>query len=139
MEFSRFFGNTLFGGLGFMDITEYKKAAAPTPPEDFGQTLGVWGVDNGFYLVLPIFGPSTLRDGVGMGVDYFLDPLTYLDPWFLNWHADWWIPTWVSATRGFTNVAREVKTIDALNESAVDRYSAFRNAYVQSRMKMVSE
>ena len=80
VEFSRFFGNTLFGGLGFMDITEYKKAAAPTPPEDFGQTLGVWGVDNGFYLVLPIFGPSTLRDGVGMGVDYFLDPLTYLDP-----------------------------------------------------------
>lgn len=140
VEFSRFFGNTLFGGLGLMDITEHKKAAAPTPPEDFGQTLGSWGMGEGFYLVWPVFGPSTARDTLGMGVDYFLDPVNYIDPlWFIGYETDWWIPVVIDGTEGITSTAGKIEAIDMLYKSAVDPYAAFRNAYIQRRAQQVAE
>lgn len=139
VEFSRFFGNTLFGGLGLVDITEHKKAAAPTPPEDFGQTLGSWGMGEGFYLVWPVLGPSTARDSIGLGVDYFLNPVSYIDPWFLCYETEWWIPTIVTGTEAVTSMAGKIEAIDMLHESAVDPYAAFRNAYIQRRAQQVAE
>jgi phospholipid-binding lipoprotein MlaA len=140
VEFSRFFGNTLFGGLGLMDITEHKKAAAPTPPEDFGQTLGSWGMGEGFYLVWPVLGPSSARDTLGLGVDYFLDPVNYIDPlWFVGYETDWWIPVVIDGTEGITSTAGKIEAIDMLYKSAVDPYAALRNAYIQRRAKQVAE
>lgn len=64
----RFLVNTTVGLLGFIDVAS--KVGIPKHDEDFGQTLGYWGVGEGPYLVLPILGPSNVRDGVGLGVDF---------------------------------------------------------------------
>lgn len=74
-DVSRFFVNTTLGFAGFVDAATVLDM--PRNDEDFGQTLGVWGVRNGPYLVLPFLGPSTMRDGVGFGVDVVTDPLTF--------------------------------------------------------------
>ena len=64
----RFLVNTTVGLLGFIDVAS--RLDIPKHDEDFGQTLGYWGVGNGPYLVLPILGPSNVRDGIGLGVDW---------------------------------------------------------------------
>ena len=66
----RFLVNTTVGLLGFIDVASM--IDIPKHDEDFGQTLGYWGVGNGPYLVLPVLGPSNVRDGVGLGVDYLV-------------------------------------------------------------------
>jgi phospholipid-binding lipoprotein MlaA len=67
---TRIIWNTTLGLAGFIDVATALEV--PRPEEDFGQTLGYWGVGNGPYLVLPIYGPSSLRDGIGLGVDLTL-------------------------------------------------------------------
>ena len=135
VEFSRFVGNTAFGLGGVFDVTSHQKAAAVTRAEDFGQTLGYWGVGQGFYIVWPLFGPSTLRDSVGMAGDYFCDPINYIDPWFLyynNPHYEWVV--WSSS--GLRTLSITASTMDSyfeLRDSAFEPYTAFRNAYVQHR------
>jgi len=69
----RLFINTILGVGGFFDVADM--GGIPYEPEDFGQTLGVWGVDHGPYFVMPLLGPSSLRDGTGMLVDSFADPV----------------------------------------------------------------
>ncbi len=64
---TRIIWNTTLGLAGFIDVATALEV--PRPQEDFGQTLGYWGVDAGPYLVLPVYGPSSLRDGIGLGVD----------------------------------------------------------------------
>jgi phospholipid-binding lipoprotein MlaA len=68
---ARFTFNTTVGLLGFIDVAT--PMDLPQSNEDFGQTLGVWGVGQGPYLVLPLLGPSSVRDGVGLGVDWFVE------------------------------------------------------------------
>lgn len=99
--------------------------------EDLGQTLGVWGVENGIYLVWPFLGPSTLRDTVGMIGDRFLDPMTY---------------TLTTAESAGANGVRVVNatsfrigTYESLKAAALEPYVAFRDGYIQYRLKMVSE
>lgn len=73
---SRFAINSTLGVLGLWDVAQYM--GIDSHREDFGQTLGVWGVDSGPYLILPLFGPSTTRDLFGTVVDRAIDPLTYV-------------------------------------------------------------
>jgi phospholipid-binding lipoprotein MlaA len=68
---ARFAFNTTIGLLGFIDVAT--SMDLPQKNEDFGQTLGVWGLGQGPYLVLPVVGPSSLRDGVGLGVDWYVE------------------------------------------------------------------
>ncbi len=75
--FYRFFVNSTIGILGLWDAAGH--FGVEGHDEDFGQTLAVWGVDPGPFIVLPLFGPSNLRDVVGTGVDIGLDPLTYVE------------------------------------------------------------
>src|SRR3546814_18400549 len=82
VTFTRFFINSTIGMLGLVDIAA--ESGFPYHEEDFGQTLGTYGAGEGFYLVLPILGPTSLRDGTGRIVDIFLDPLTYLAPRAFN-------------------------------------------------------
>jgi phospholipid-binding lipoprotein MlaA len=76
-ELGRFLVNTTVGCVGFIDVADgafgWKES-----PEDFGQTLAVYGVENGPYLVLPFYGPSTVRDATGLAVDGALNPMNYL-------------------------------------------------------------
>jgi phospholipid-binding lipoprotein MlaA len=81
---SRLLVNTTIGILGLFDVAT--PMGIPYHQEDFGQTLGVWGVGSGPYLVLPILGPSSVRDGVGLGVDWYVrnevrDAVTDLETW----------------------------------------------------------
>ncbi len=75
--FGRFLINTTFGVVGIFDVASSMGVAKHN--EDFGQTLGVWGVEEGPYLMLPLLGPSNLRDAAGMGTDMLFDPLTWTE------------------------------------------------------------
>ncbi|MGB5199068.1 MAG: VacJ family lipoprotein, partial [Sedimenticolaceae bacterium] len=82
---SRFVWNSTLGIFGFFDVAS-NWMEIPRHREDFGQTLGYWGVGSGPYLVLPILGPSSARDAVGLGVDWFVraeiqDRATDLETW----------------------------------------------------------
>lgn len=116
----RFFLNTTVGILGLFDVAT--KLGIEEHDEDFGQTLAVWGVDSGPYIVLPFLGPSTVRDGLSLAVDAQLDPLGY--------HED--VPE--------RNTARGISLIDVradlLQAEALitgDKYTFFRDAYLQRR------
>lgn len=120
---SRLVANSTMGIGGLFDVAN--GMGLPAHPADFGQTLYSYGVDSGPYLVLPLLGPSTVRDGIGTGVDLLLHPFTY----FLS------TPVNLSITGGRTVVRREelLEPIDELRESSLDFYAALRSAWRQDR------
>ncbi|MDP6602839.1 MAG: MlaA family lipoprotein [Rhodospirillales bacterium] len=119
----RFVVNTVFGVAGFAEVAE--EWELPYHPADFGQTLNTYGSGPGAYLMLPILGPSTLRDGIGTGVDIFFHPFTYLFD----------TPTNLAITGGKALVRREslIEPLDDLRATAIDYYAALRSAYFQDR------
>jgi phospholipid-binding lipoprotein MlaA len=126
----RFVFNSTVGILGFFNPAQKYPWLNP-PPEDTGQTLGTWGIGNGFYIVLPILGPSTLRDSVGLTGDYFLQPVSYIRPFYTSLGA-----------RSYEIVNKTSLSIgeyESLKESALDPYTAFKDAYMQYREKAIQE
>lgn len=120
--------NTTIGIGGIWDAASWMGVDAHK--EDFGQTLGAYGVGEGFYLVLPILGPSNPRDAIGrFGVDPYLDPVGL---WLNNTGREDW--QWARVgTEGFTGYADIVDDLDALEETSVDFYAAVRSFYRQKR------
>lgn len=118
-----------FGGMG--DPAE--RLGIPQHSEDFGQTLAVWGVPQGPYLVLPVFGPSTIRAGVGTGVGVAMQPAT-------------WITTDAAqyfrySTGGMTALAvREplLEPLEELRANSLDEYASFRSFYLQARAREIA-
>lgn len=132
VEMSRFILNTTAGIGGIFDVAANHKPVVPVPDdEDLGQTFGVWGAGEGFYLVLPFLGPSTLRDTGGMVGDYFLDPFTYVTPRLASFG--------LKGGRAFSNLESVLNSYDALHKAAVEPYSAFRDAYVQFRRAQIAD
>ncbi len=123
-EFARFLTNTTIGVLGFGNPAKDYPELNP-PSEDTGQTLGRWGIGEGFYLVLPIIGPSTLRDTVGLFGDYYLNPLSYVTP-----PRDEWT---LKAYRDFNRISFHIGDYEALKEASLDPYLSVRNGYIQLR------
>jgi len=119
----RFVLNSTLGFGGIFDVGI--EAGWEHHESDFGQTLGRMGVGSGPYLVLPIFGPNTVRDGIGGVVDLFFQPLTYLIGPVQN--------IVIGATSGFSTLDARDVAIKSLEESSVDYYAALRRAYLQSR------
>jgi phospholipid-binding lipoprotein MlaA len=119
--------NTVFGIYGIFDVAT--EIGLERHPEDFGQTLGAWGVPDGPYLVLPLFGPSTLRDTAGMPVDTSVDVVRQLDH----------IPTRNSAMalRVVDKRANLLKAGNMLSEASIDKYSFTRDAYLQYRRSQI--
>lgn len=119
--------NTVFGIYGIFDVAT--PIGLERHPEDFGQTLGAWGVPDGPYVVLPLFGPSTLRDTAGMPVDTSVDYVRNLDH----------IPTRNSAMalRVVDKRTSLLGTSNLLTEAAIDKYSFTRDAYLQYRRNQV--
>lgn len=120
--------NSTFGLLGILDIGS--EAGLPKHKEDFGQTLGKWGVKSGPYVVLPLFGPSTLRDTLALPVDLVGDPWSYAEP---------------SSVFAAGSVLRVVDlraaVLDASNlveDAALDPYEFIRDAYLQRRESKVN-
>ena len=122
--FSSFVANTTIGVLGFFDA-----AGLEPHEEDLGQTLAVWGAHNGPYLVLPLFGPSTLRDTVGMVGEGYFEPFNYLlgDP----------AKTEVFLTRAAAGAvdgrSRVIDQFADLKKTSFDFYTTVRSLYRQSR------
>jgi phospholipid-binding lipoprotein MlaA len=121
--------NTIFGVGGLFDVATLAKL--PKHNNDFGLTLGHYGVPAGPYLVLPLFGPSTVRDTVGLVGNYYISPLSYVDPAWLSWSLY------------FLNVVNTRANLlgagDVLNGAALDKYSFVRNAYLQRRKYQLTD
>jgi len=129
-EISRFMLNTTLGVGGLFDVG--KHAGIPKSREDFGQTLGFWGMGPGPYLVLPLLEPLTVRDGIGKGVDMFLDPLGYFVPF---------IPVRLGMKAGDTVNDRSLNLdlYQGFEETVIDMYSAVRQGYLQRRENLIKE
>lgn len=127
----RFVVNTTIGFGGMGDPAE--RMGVPQHSEDFGQTLAVWGVPSGPYLVLPFLGPSSVRDGFGRGVDTAMDPLT-------------WLNTDAANLTGYTQTGMEILTarepliepLAQIEENSLDYYSSVRSFYLQSRQNAIA-
>jgi phospholipid-binding lipoprotein MlaA len=126
-SFARFLMNSTFGLAGIIDFAS--KAGLEKQSGDFGQTLYSWGVPDGPYLVLPIFGPSNPRDAVGMGVDGYVDPWNSLAS---NYHY-WYAAVGRGAVDGIDQRARNLDTLDELQRNAIDFYAELRSLFRQHR------
>jgi phospholipid-binding lipoprotein MlaA len=119
--------NSTMGLLGVLDIAT--EAGLPKHSEDFGQTLGKWGVKSGPYFVLPVLGPSTVRDSLATPIDLSADPWAYVSA------APWTITG--SVVRVVDLRARALDASNLLEEAALDRYVFVRDAYLQRRQSRV--
>jgi phospholipid-binding lipoprotein MlaA len=125
-DLGRFVFNTTFGFLGFGDPAS--EVGMEKHREDFGQTLGVWGVPPGPYLVLPFFGPSNVRDGIGFGVDAWTALINRFDN----------VPFRNSmAGLQFVETRAHLLPADRLLQDALDRYLLVRDSYLQRRRSLV--
>ena len=130
-EFGQFFINTTVGVLGMQNVAANYPKLQPSA-EDLGQTFAVWGMGNGPFLMLPFFGPSSMRDGAGRLGDTFLDPLW----WYFD---DIWLSLGIRAGETVNGVSLRIGEYEALKEAAIDPYVMLRNAYVQNRNKLIAE
>jgi phospholipid-binding lipoprotein MlaA len=124
----RFVLNTTLGIGGLFDPAS--DAGLPKHDEDFGQTLGRWGVGPGPYIVLPLLGPSDLRDGIGRVPDTFSHPLTYIEEDNVRYGS--------YAVRAIDARVRLLSLDDTLKQ-AYDPYAFIRNAYLQRREYLVTD
>ncbi len=130
IESARFGMNTTIGILGFgdpakrwLDLDAYN--------EDFGQTLGSYGVGSGFHLVLPIFGPTNARDVVGMIPDYFLNPTNYIGN--VKYKVS------INAVDKFNYTSIHLGEYESIKKDALDFYVFMRDAYEQNRKMKIEE
>ena len=123
----RFTINSTIGIVGLLDIA--KKWGLERQPADFGQTLHVWGFKSGPYLILPVFGPSNVRDAIGMGVDAYIDPFDYLatkedlDAVQIGRYV----------LDGIDQRAQVLDVLDDLQKNSLDFYSELRSLQQQQR------
>ncbi len=120
-DIARLVVNTVFG-LGFFDPASH--IGLPRHNEDFGQTLGKWGVHGGAYLMLPILGPSTVRDAPSRVVDAYTNGGQYLNDQYLRWSL---------ATASVLEIRAELLATDGMLESSFDPYALTRNAWLKRR------
>jgi phospholipid-binding lipoprotein MlaA len=128
-DLGRFVINTTFGIGGLFDLASADNI--PKHNKDFGQTLGKWGVGEGGYFVIPVLGPSTIRDTLCLYVDWMADPVSSIDR----------VPVRNSmyVIRGVDDRRALLNTTDAIDEMAVDRYQAYKNAWLSHRRYEVSD
>jgi phospholipid-binding lipoprotein MlaA len=133
-EVGRFVVNTTVGGVGFLDVAD-EWLGWKEHPEDFGQTLAVYGVSSGPYVMLPFFGPSTVRDTVGLVADGAMNPMAY----FLSTLE-------LIAVRGGLAIGSAVNyrsmnldLFEDVNRYTVDLYGAVQDGYLQRRAQQIAE
>jgi phospholipid-binding lipoprotein MlaA len=131
-EFGRFFINTTAGFLGMANVAAAETINLQPSKEDLGQTFAVWGIGNGAYLMVPFFGPYSLRHGIGALGDLFVDPIFWLI-------EDLWVSLAIRAGETVNDTSLRIGEYEALKEAAIDPYIMIRNAYVQNRNKLIAE
>jgi phospholipid-binding lipoprotein MlaA len=125
---ARLLVNTTIGIGGLFDPASQIGLAAGN--EDFGQTLGRWGVPTGPYVVLPLFGPSNVRDAFGLAADQFTDPKNYVKNDYVAWGL-----TGLS----LVDMRAELLATEGVLDRANDPYAFIRNAYLQRREYLVKD
>ncbi len=126
-DFGRLSMNSTFGLLGLFDVAT--PLGIPKHDEDFGQTLGKWGIGPGPYIVLPIFGPTTTRDALASVPDGMLNPANYIEDDATRWSL---------FGLGIVNTrANLLKATNILDEAAMDKYIFTRDALLQRRLRQV--
>ncbi len=128
----RFLANTVWGFFGLFDpATELE---IPAVKRDFGETLAVWGVENGGpYLMLPFWGASNFRDASGMAVDAFLQPLDYLEK------GEHWITVSRWSIDAIQKREKSIELVDNVKQSSMDLYATMRSMAQQNRQKEINE
>jgi phospholipid-binding lipoprotein MlaA len=129
-EAARFTINSTIGIAGFFDVAR-EGFGIEQSDEDTGQTLGVWGVGPGPFLVLPFLPPLTVRDGIGFAVDVAMTPYIYFIPWYASIGG--------TTTNTVNERSLNLDTFERVAESTVDLYGAVRNAYLQRRAAAIRQ
>ena len=126
-DLGRVLVNSTFGLGGIFDIAS--EAGIEKYDEDFGQTLGWWGLGPGPYLVIPILGPSNIRDATGLAFHAYVDPITQIESDGVMWG--------VIGLRAIDTRATLLGTEDLVSGAALDKYTFTRSAYMQRRKNLV--
>jgi phospholipid-binding lipoprotein MlaA len=126
-DFSRLTWNSTVGLFGIIDVASHMDL--PKHNEDFGQTLGYWGVGSGPYIVLPFLGPSTLRDGTGLVADWQVDPLARVE----NDQTRWGL----IGLKAVDTRAGLLRATSIIETASLDPYAFMRDAYLQRRENLV--
>lgn len=129
-EFGRFAFNSTVGVLGFGNPARHYPVLNPAD-EDLGQTLGTYGIGNGLYIYWPILGPSTLRDSIGFTGDWYLNPVSYVEPTEAS--------LGIKGYEIVNNTSLRIGEYESIKKASVDPYVAIRNGYIQYRRKKVEE
>ncbi len=129
-EAARFVINSTMGIGGLLDIalTQFKLAGYDA---DFGQTLALWCVGSGPFLIIPLLGPSDARDFVGFGVDSAMDPLFWIP-------AEWWVSFSAQTVKFINYTSLEIGQYEDLKKASLDPYVAMRDGYIQYREHLIS-
>ncbi len=123
----RFLLNSTVGLFGLIDVAD--KVGLEEKEEDFGQTLATWGIGDGFYIVLPLFGPSNLRDTTGMVMTMMTDPI---NAYAINEGEAWVVPM-RTAVNAVDQRSKIIDEVNALRDNSLDYYAAVRSSYYQNR------
>ncbi len=123
----RFLLNSTIGVFGLIDVAD--DFGLEQKEEDFGQTLATWGIGDGFYVVLPLFGPSNVRDTTGMIMTMMTDPV---NAYATNQGEAWLIPL-RTAANAVDQRSKIIDEVNALRDNSVDYYAAVRSSYYQNR------
>jgi len=129
-EFGRFVFNSTIGIGGLFDVAKIE--GIEKSREDFGQTLGFYGVSAGPFLILPFLEPLTVRDGIGKAVDGAMDPMSYFVPFF-------WTRLLLKVEETVNDRSLNLELFQGFEESVIDMYSAVRHGYLKRREKMIKE
>ena len=122
--------NTSLGVAGFWDPA-MDLYGVEISNEDLGQTLGAYGIGNGFFLMWPVLGPNSLRDTVGFFGDLYVNPINYLEPTSLALGVGFY--------RRFNDLSLRIGDYEAVKQAAVDPYVAFRDGYIQFRRSLIEQ
>jgi phospholipid-binding lipoprotein MlaA len=128
---TRFIGNSFVGVFGLFDVAA--SAGAPRQSGDFGQTLWVWGLPEGPFLMLPVLGPSNPRDAAGQGVDGYFDPFGYVAQNSTDVASEIGYARFVVG--GIDKRANNIDELDEIQKSAIDVYAQIRSLWRQNRRK----
>jgi len=129
--------NTTLGIGGIFDVASYY-GLKKRDKEDYGQTLGAWGFGEGCYFVLPVLGPTTVRDSIGslanvMGGDAWYNVTVANDTRYFN-EADYWLSR---LTAGVDFRAKNLESFDSLEKTSLDLYASIRSLYLQDRQRKI--
>jgi len=135
LETRKFVVNSVAGVGGILKVSDRIPELANIPPADTGQTFAKWGMGHGAYVVLPVLGPRSVRDTVGMAGDYALNPVSWLSYGGVTGAT----ALAVSAPSAARNMNTRINLYDAATQNAIDPYIAVRTGYIQYRDKAASK